>query len=168
MSDRGITIRMTMLDTIKIKPHHFVDIVTALGAGKRHFEPHLCGHALHLVAEKIWANPDTILWIELGADDICQPCDHNIGGICDDVIDISYRPEAPPLKYEWNLLIDRRWCAVLELNQGDQLSVRNFCCRLKQLDQMMIREVYLEIPEWRTRERVRKLRRGMTLLLAEK
>ena len=87
-----------MSELIRIKPHHFIDIVAALGEGKRCFVPHPYGHAQHVVAEKIRDRPDVVLEIELAADDICGPCSHNLEGICDDVIDISYRPEAPPLK----------------------------------------------------------------------
>ena len=95
---------------ISIKPHHFVDIITAFGGGRTEFEPHPYAHALHSVAERILSDPGVRLRIELGADDICLPCRHNADGLCDDTIDTSFRPEAPRSKLEWNLLIDRRWC----------------------------------------------------------
>ena len=104
---------MTAQQAIRIKPHHFVDILTAVGAGREAFDPHPYGHAVHLVARAILANPDVLLEIDLGADDICAPCDHNLHGRCDDTIDTSYRPQAPPSKLEWNLRIDRRWCERL-------------------------------------------------------
>ena len=84
-----------MKPPIDIKPHHFVDIVTAHGDPDYTFRPHRYGHAVYLVAEKVLANPDVLLRMELGADAICGPCVHNIDGLCDDTIDTSYRPEAP-------------------------------------------------------------------------
>ena len=42
-----------MSRTIRMKPHHFVDIVTALGQGQTTYTPHPYGHALHKVAASI-------------------------------------------------------------------------------------------------------------------
>jgi len=151
-------------DMIAIKPHHFVDIVTAVGDGCTEFEPHPYGHAVHTVSKEIVGNPDVTLRIELGADDICLPCCHNIDGRCDDTIDTSFRPEAPESKREYNLLIDRRWCERLGLRQDDELTAREFC--------MLIREragdlesIYRENPPERTADRVAKLNRGLTEFL---
>ena len=108
-----------MCKTILIKPHHFIDIITDFGGGQTRFEPHPYGHAVHTVAERLVGDRDALLEMELGADDICRPCVHNIDGICDDTIDISFRPDAPPSKREYNLLLDRRWCRKLGLAQGD-------------------------------------------------
>ena len=71
-----------MKDIIYIKPHHFIDIITYLGAGKETFEPHPYGHAVHSVAAKILHDRDIRLEFVLGADDICKPCIHNINGCC--------------------------------------------------------------------------------------
>lgn len=76
---------------IAIKPHHFVDIVASFGGGRTKFEPHPYGHAVHAVAQEILGNRDVRLQIELGADDICAPCRHNVNGLCDDTIDVSFR-----------------------------------------------------------------------------
>jgi hypothetical protein len=94
---------------ISIKPHHFVDIVTACGDGRTEFQPHPYGHAVHSVAKEILANPDVNLRIEFGADDVCHPCRHNVDGLCDDAIDTSFRPQASKSKREYNLLMDQRW-----------------------------------------------------------
>ncbi len=149
---------------IRIKPHHFIDIVTAVGDGKLTFSPHPYGHAQHSVAAKIIDTPNISLIIELGADDICKPCIHNIDGTCDDTIDTSYRPQAPTSKQEWNLLIDQRWCKRLQLKQNDILSAQEFLRRLQHHSQN-ITDIYREIPEERTAERSRKLGKGIKLLL---
>ena len=150
---------------IAIKPHHFVDIVTAFGDGHTEFHPHPYGHAVHSVAKEILANRDIDLRIELGADDICLPCRHNVDGLCDDTIDNSFRPQAPKSKREWNLLIDRRWCKRLGLRQDDQFTARELCERIRDRSGD-ITAIYREIPAERTADRQSKLCRGVARFLA--
>ncbi|HRU06640.1 MAG TPA: hypothetical protein P5137_12800, partial [Candidatus Brocadiia bacterium] len=116
---------------ISIKPHHFVDIITSFGAGQSDPQPHPYGHAVHTVTKAVLADRDVLLRMELGADDICAPCKHNISGLCGDTIDTSYRPLAPKLKREWNLLIDQRWLQRLGLREGDTLTARQMCQRIQ-------------------------------------
>ena len=149
-----------MRSTISIKPHHFVDIITSFGAGSRTFKPHPYGHAVHTVSEQIDSNREVCMKIELGIDDICRPCVHNAAGFCDDTIDTSFRPEAPKSKREWNLLIDRRWCKRLKIKQGDRLTPRQLCKRLRSLGGE-IADIYREIPADMTHERARKLKKGI-------
>jgi len=149
-----------MADTIAVKPHHLVDIITAFGEGQTEFEPHPYGHAVHAVAHQVLADPDCLLEMELGADDICRPCQHNIDGLCDDTIDTSFRPAAPKSKREWNLLIDERWCERLDLVQGDQLTAREFCERVRDRAGD-ITDIYREIPAGRAAEKQEKLARGL-------
>ena len=148
-----------MDDAIRIKPHHFIDIVTRVGEGGA-FQPHPYGHAVHTVAARILADADVMLEMELGADDICAPCVHNVDGLCDDRIDTSYRPQAPPLKREWNLRIDRRWCDRLGLRPGERLTARAFCERLRDRAGD-ITDIYREEPPDRTADRARKLSAGV-------
>ena len=154
-----------MSTVVRIKPHHFVDIVTAYGAGQNHFEPHPLGHAVHTVAQRLLADRDVVLEFELGADDVCAPCTKNNDGICEDVIDTSYRPEAPSSKREWNLIIDRRWCACLGIDQGERMTAREFCRRI-QISATDITTIYREIPADRTAERAAKLSAGLRRFLA--
>lgn len=149
---------------IAIKPHHFVDIITALGAGETDFQPHPYGHAVHSVAKEILADPSIDLRMELGADDICLPCCHNINGLCNDTIDVSFRPQAPESKREYNLLIDNRWAARLELRQDDILTARDLCLRIRDRAGN-ISDIYREIPTDRTAERQEKLQKGVALFL---
>jgi len=152
------------MNPISVKPHHFIDIVTSFGGGQTVFEPHPYGHAVHTVAQQALEDRDALLKMELGADDICTPCSHNINGLCDDVIDTSFRPNAPSSKREWNLTIDRRWCERLGLKQDDTLTARAFCERLR--DRMGdITDIYREIPVHMTAERAQKLGQGIERFL---
>ena len=149
-----------MIDVILIKPHHLVDIIRDLGGERIAFEPHPYGHNVHGVAEKLLVNRDAVLQMELGADDICKPCVHNVNGICDDTIDTSFRPQAPRSKKTWNLLIDHRWCKVLGLAGGDRLTAKEFCERLsRNLDCMA--DIYREVPPERVAARAERLRHGI-------
>jgi hypothetical protein len=149
---------------VLIKPHHFVDIVAALGRGQASFRPHPYGHAVHTVAARLLANRDTLLEIELGADDICRPCKHNVGGQCDDTIDVSFRPAAPASKREYNLSIDQRWCRRLGLSQGDRLTALEFCRLLRQRAGD-ITDIYRETPSDRTARRAKDLQAGIEAFL---
>ena len=155
-----------MKDVIYIKPHHFVDIITSFGGGQTKFEPHPYGHAVHSIAERVLSKQDILLEMELGADDICKPCKHNIDGLCDDTIDTSFRPDAPSSKREWNLMIDQRWCNRLELQQGDCLTARQFCQRLLECTRD-ITDTYREMPTEHTDERARKLEEGVIKFLKD-
>jgi hypothetical protein len=151
---------------IAIKPHHFIDILTIFGAGQTEFQPHPYGHAVHSIAREILASPDIDLCIEFGADEICRPCRHNLGGHCEDTIDTSFRPLAPGSKREYNLLLDQRWSERLGLRPGDQLTAREFCLRL--LERMGdITDIYRETPADRTAERQEKLRQGVVKFLSQ-
>ena len=152
-------------DAIRIKPHHFIDILTGLGRGQE-FAPHPLGHAVHTVAARILAERDVMLEMELGADAICAPCVKNVDGICIDTIDTSYRPAAPVSKREWNLRIDRRWCERLGLEAGERLTARAFCKRLRERAGE-IADIYREIPPERTADRQGNLRAGVEAFLAE-
>ena len=157
-----------MGDTIRIKPHHFIDIVSAFGRGQRTFEAHPYGHAVHTVSERLLDDRDAMLEMDLGADDICEPCKHNVDGLCDDTIDTSFRPDAPSSKREYNLLIDQRWCERLGLAQGDRLGAREFCERLGETLRARdwdMTDIYCELPAERVAERVPHLRAGIDLFL---
>lgn len=154
-----------MGNVIRVKPHHFVDILCAVGAGQTTFKPHPYGHAVHSVSEQVLADRDVVLEMDLGADDICKPCKHNIEGLCDDTIDTSFRPGAPTSKREYNLLIDERWCERLGLKQGDRLTARDFSRRVKER-MGDISDIYRENPAQRVADKAQKLREGITTFLA--
>ena len=116
------------------------------------------------MAERVLGERDVALEMELGADDICQPCVHNADGLCDDTIDTSFRPAAPTSKREYNLLIDQRWCERLGLAQGDTLTARQFCERLRgRMDDLTA--IYRENPPERVAQRAEHLRAGVDQFL---
>jgi len=147
-----------------LKPHHFADIVAALGAGRAPSEPHPYGHALHSVAARVLGDRDALLEITLDADAVCAPCRHNVNGLCDDAIDTSYRPAAPASKREWNGLIDRRWCDGLGLAPGARLGARELCERLGEAAGDLA-GIYRELPAERVAAKAADLREGVRKFL---
>lgn len=151
-----------MKDVINIKPHHLVDIITDYGEGRTDWQPHPYGHAVHTIAKRVIAEPDVLLRMDSGADDICAPCKHNINGLCDDTIDTSFRPKAPRSKRENNLIIDRRWYARLGLKDGDTLTARDFVAKVGQVIQKGISDIYAELPPKMVSDRLARLKAGVT------
>ena len=153
-------IRTNMNKTIKIKPHHFIDIITSFSAERVILKPHYYYHNVHSISKTILENRNTLLEIDLGADDICEPCIHNINGVCDDMLDISNRPKVPPLKREWNLMLDTRWCKRLGIDQGTIISVIEFCSLLEEGSNNLM-EIYKENKKEHTIEREVRLKKGL-------
>ncbi len=149
-----------MKDSVKIKPHHFIDIITSFASENIVLKPHPYGHSVHSISKRIIQDKNLILEIELQADDICAPCIHNINGLCDDTIDTSHRPKAPSLKREWNLIIDERWCKRLDIKQGDKISSLEFCNRLKKNGDD-ISDIYAEVPKEDTAKREDNIKKGL-------
>ena len=149
-----------MSEVVRIKPHHFVDILTQYGGGTRTWLPSDYGHALHVVAERLLKEQGVILEMCSGADDICTPCIHNINGSCDDRIDTSFRPQSPSSKREWNLLIDNRWYRVLGLREHQRLTAREFVLLVgDSID--AIGDIYREIPPEKNADRATRLGAGV-------
>ncbi|MHB9029763.1 MAG: hypothetical protein ACYC9O_13435 [Candidatus Latescibacterota bacterium] len=153
-----------MKEIVSIRPLHFVDIICDYGAGTDRFEPHSYGHAVHTVANRMLEDRDVLLEITLEPDDVCTPCSHNIDGVCDNLIDRSYRPSAPPLMRDWDLLINQRWCARLNMKEGDRFTARELCQRLRDYAGD-ITEIFPEILDGRIALKEKNMREGIRKFL---
>ncbi len=155
-----------MSDAIRTKPHHFIDIICDYGQGREEWEPSAYGHAVHVVAARVISERNVTLEMTSGADDICAPCVHNINGLCDDTIETSFRPDAPPSKREWNLIIDGRWYERLELKDGECLTATRFVRLLPEVTAEEIDLIYRELPPEMRAERLKQMRSGAEKYLA--
>jgi hypothetical protein len=155
-----------MQHVIRIKPHHFVDIVSDYGLDCHILAPQAYGFALHTVTARVIADPSVFLQMELGADDICKPCCHNNNGCCDDTIDIGDRPTAPTSKMAYNLLVDQRWCQALNLQQDSTLTVTDFCDLLRNPN-LDLTSIYPEEPASYIPGKRRAILLGIERLLGE-
>ena len=103
-----------MTELIRIKPHHFLDIVRDYGAGAE-LTPSPYGHAVHVVAEKVLADRRVTLDLVSGIDDICEPCKNHVDGHC---IDTTTTTGEVTSKQEWDLTINTRLFERLGLEEG--------------------------------------------------
>jgi len=118
--------RRTGAEPVEMRPHHFVDILRAIGAG-REFKPHPYGHAVHSVAKMLMDAPDTMLKLVNKCDEICAPCVHNIDGICND-----YLHDRGTSKHNFNTALDARLFDRLGIAEGTEMTAREFCLVLRE------------------------------------
>ena len=113
---------------MRARPHHLIDIISQHGAGTP-FRPHAYGHAVHLVAEQVIADPDTVVEFVVDADDICAPCIHLVDGRCDDVLSQLDPPgdrKRSHSKQDYNDDLDRRLLEFLGMHEGQVMSFREY------------------------------------------
>lgn len=85
---------------IKIKPHHFIDIIKLHGVGLEQFVPDLkMGHDFYKIGNEILQCPNIEIQLTLYVDDICQPCIKHQNGKCID-------PLTHISKEDYNLRLD--------------------------------------------------------------
>jgi hypothetical protein len=91
-------------------------------------EPHPFGHDLHVVTKKILEDIDQPLLLVVGADDICIPCTKlNADSIC---VDVLPQCDDKPSKQKYNDSLDQKVLDYLNLEEGAQLSVREYLNRV--------------------------------------
>jgi hypothetical protein len=92
---------------IRIKPHHFLDIIKLYGRGIKKFVPDPdYHHHFYSVANEIIGNPGVQIELTIDADDICTPCKYlGEDGIC---VDSIHHIKGIDSKDAWNKIIDQR------------------------------------------------------------
>jgi hypothetical protein len=106
-----------------------LDIITDYGRGVE-FEPHPYGHALHIVAAQVLADPGARVTFVLTADAICEPCRHlRPDGQCGDVL---HQLEKPLSKQAYNDELDRRLFSALGMCPGEEMALRTFLERVQE------------------------------------
>ena len=158
------------MGSIRTKPHHFLDIVRDFGAGGE-FQPSPYGHAVHLVAERVLADRETMLELVLGIDDICEPCKHHVDGHC---LDTTTTTGEVTSKEEWNLTIDTRLLERLGLTEGVRMRASDFCRLVRErlyptgaVEESLIFDIWREASRRKTEGRTRNLLHGIALYLGE-
>jgi len=119
---------------MKIRIHHFYDIIRDFGSGKE-IKPHLYKHSYHKVAELIKSNPDLKIEIVIGADAVCNGCIHLNNGLCDDII--AYRKDFTS-KEKFNNYLDQKILKVCSIKQGESISL----AELFEKAQLYLKNIY--------------------------
>jgi hypothetical protein len=141
---------------IKLRVHHFYDIIRDFGSGKK-IEPHPYGHSLHKIARLILSKPNLGIKIVVSCDSICVGCSHYKTGHCDDTV--TQRKDFT-LKEEFNDYIDRRIMDKCQIKEGSVLTPIQLCRKAKDyLDN--INYIYLGNEDWHTKERKENVIKGV-------
>ncbi len=111
---------------IRIKPHHFMDIIKLYGSGLNEFIPdQVYKHDFYLVANQIVNNHKVDLTLTDGEDDICRPCKFiNKEGYCTD--SISHIANITS-KDSYNKVLDNRLMNMMNLS-FDKIYIASELC----------------------------------------
>lgn len=111
---------------IKIKPHHFIDIIKLYGSGIENFIPDKnYNHDFYRITNIVVSNINSKLYITTDADDICAPCKYiNKLGICNDSMKSLEHMES---KYQWNMILDKRIIEFMNLSTEKTYSIKELC-----------------------------------------
>lgn len=127
------------METILIKPHHFMDIIKLYGTGIHNFVPdEKMGHDFYKVANTIIHNPDVTLRLTIYGDDICKPC-KKYHDIC---IDALHHIPGCTSKDIYNQTLDTRIISLYSLSK-ETYTAKELCDILSQSNQNIF-DVYTD------------------------
>lgn len=98
---------------MKLRIHHFFDIIRDLGAGKS-FAPHPYLHSYHKVAQLIQEDKTIHIELIVGFDDVCEGCIHLQQNLCVD--SISHRHDFTS-KEAFNNYLDERILKICKIDK---------------------------------------------------
>jgi hypothetical protein len=109
---------------LKLRAHH-------VGCSLLEIVTHNSSHpTVPIAAKRLVGNPHGLVQVKIGPDDICTPCPHWTGGVCDRGLEALNRSK------------DERFLALLGLQDGEILAgeelIERFCARA---DRAFFREV---------------------------
>lgn len=131
---------------LRIKPHHFLDMIKLYGAGYESFVPdETTGHAFYSVGNQILRDPRTKLRFTFACDDVCGPCKWRQGTLCTDAVSGlgAYRG-----KDAYNKMLDERLARLAGLKLDRIYTAEETCALLARH-----REAIFEV--WSLEERAR-------------
>lgn len=113
---------------MKLRIHHFFDIIRDFCSKEGHIMPHPYGHSYHKVAKAIWTNPSLKIKIVVQCDDVCDRCSHLKNNSCIDVI--GYRKDFR-FKEKFNDYLDQRIMKVCLVKKGNTYTPIQLCKKAK-------------------------------------
>lgn len=124
------------MNSILIKPHHFIDIIKLYGFGIDRFVPdEKMGHDFYKVANEIIDNPSVDLKLTIDGDDICKPCKK----YHEQCIDPLTHIQGYTSKDVYNKTLDKRIIKLYNLN--DEYYTAKQLCSIIQNNKEYIFEV---------------------------
>lgn len=143
---------------MKIRIHHFYDIIRDFGSGKE-ILPHPYGHAYHNVAAEMWNNAELEFELVVASDKICEGCSHLFDGVCDDVI--THRTDFTG-KQDFNNHLDAR---IMEVSafQASRKYTSKIICQLAEKYLNNMNYIYEGNDVAHTEERKQNVIRGLQI-----
>ena len=108
------------MNKIKIKPHHFLDILKLHGKGLDIFVPDdKYKHDFYKIANSIISGEVETIIFTISSDDICKPCIYNKNNKCSDNVKNTDKS-----KELHNIGIDEKLMEELNLIEGEEVDTR--------------------------------------------
>lgn len=108
------------METLRLRPHHLLDIIKSHGAGTAPGGKHRWGASVPEVTERVLADIDQEAIMVSQVDSICATCSMLQGGIC------QARLGEELLMREYNDPLDASLFAYLGLQEGQRITIRDF------------------------------------------
>ena len=113
------------MDTITIKPHHFLDIIKLHGAGLEQFIPdEKMGHDFYRIGNLILNDKGIRIKLTTGKDDICTPCKYCQNSKC---IDKLTAIKGYTEKDTYNKTLDERMIKYFNLDLNKEYTAYELC-----------------------------------------
>ena len=113
------------MSTIRLRPHHLLDIVRDYGNGIEKKKTHSWGASVAEVTEKVLSNIDQVIILVSQVDSICETCSKLENQICEARINENL------LMREYNDDLDSRLFDRMKLEEGQRISIRDFLLLVK-------------------------------------
>lgn len=131
------------METITIKPHHFLDVIKLYGSGIEVFVPdEKMGHDFYQIANKIIQNPYLQCQLTITGDDICLPCSYYQHHQCQDIMTHISNLSS---KNQYNQLLDQRIMKLYQLTHQSYQALE--LCEIFYLHHEWIERIWLEEDE---------------------
>lgn len=130
---------------IKIKPHHFVDMIKLYGTGLEFFIPdESYGHNFYGVGNEILKNPNIKMQFTMDCDDVCMTCKFRNNNICADTVTNLGEYIS---KDSYNKMIDGLLVSYLDLDITKTYTAKEYCELLYNRKEVIFDIWTLEPPE---------------------
>lgn len=112
------------MEKLKIKPHHFMDIIKLYGKGIEKFVPdEKMEHDFYKVANQIIQDKNTLLHLTVDGDDICKPCKSFQQECIDPLTSIPGFTK----KNAYNQTLDERMISLFHLDVQKTYTAKELC-----------------------------------------
>lgn len=109
---------------MKMRIHHFFDIIRDLRTGEKIMPDTNYRHSFYTVANILRDSPDMRMKITIGIDSVCDGCIHNAEGKCDDPLTIK---RGFTMKHDYNNWLDKRILEKYNWSEGQIVTSAKIC-----------------------------------------